>query len=354
MGDSTLRIGIIGTGVIAWAHALSLRALIRAGLIDAEILLVFDRDQDRAADFAKRNRAAAVASAEQVAAGVDAVYVCTSTKGHLAAVRAAAAASRAIFCEKPLARSLAESHELATVATDAGVPVQVGLVLRTAPIYTRLAGLVASGELGRPMTAVFRDDQFFPIQGHYASTWRGDSDEAGSGTLLEHAIHDVDIIRACFGTVGSASALITNTAGYDRIEDTVVATLDLGGVPVCLVSVWHEVMSRPSTRRAEIFFERGFVVLEDDFDGPLSVQTDEGVELRPCPAPDWVMEVPVPEGQVGLAIRPYIEENRRFIDTLVAGTVPWPGLGEALAAHAVVDACYRSAADGGGPVAGPW
>jgi predicted dehydrogenase len=354
MGASTLRIGIIGTGVIAWAHALSLRGLVRAGLIDAEISLVHDRDRERALDFARRNRATAVDSAEQVAAGVDAVYVCTSTKAHLAAVQAAGAANRAIFCEKPLARSLEESNELARVAHTAGVPVQVGLVLRTAPIYTRLAEVVASGELGRPMTAIFRDDQFFPIKGHYASTWRGDSDEAGSGALLEHAIHDVDIIRACFGTVGSAAAAMTNTAGYAGIEDTVVATLDLGGVLVSLVSVWHNVMIRPSTRRAEVFFERGYVVLEDDFDGALLVQTDDGVERRPCPAPGWVMEVPVPEGQVGLGVRPYIEENRRFVDAVVAGSVPWPGLGDALAAHGVVDACYLSAAAGGAPVPGPW
>jgi len=48
---------------------------------------------------------------------------------------------------------------------------------------------------------VMVDDQFFPIQGHYASTWRGDVAKVGAGTLLEHAIHDVDVLISYFGRV---------------------------------------------------------------------------------------------------------------------------------------------------------
>src|SRR3712207_8553561 len=47
--------------------------------------------------------------------------------------------------------------------------------------------------------SVFRDDQFFPNQGHYASTWRADVEVAGGGTLLEHSIHDLDVLRWLLG-----------------------------------------------------------------------------------------------------------------------------------------------------------
>ena len=53
------------------------------------------------------------------------------------------------------------------------------------------------------MAAVFRDDQYFPIQGTYASRWRADVAQAGGGCLIEHSIHDVDILRFCFGEVDS-------------------------------------------------------------------------------------------------------------------------------------------------------
>jgi predicted dehydrogenase len=346
-----LKLGIVGCGVIASAHASALQGLRRAGFLDAEIAVVHDADVERARRFGAHVGAGIAASAEDVAAESDAVYVCTSTKGHLEAVRAAAHAGRPIFCEKPLARDLQESLSLVAEATAAGVPVQVGLVLRTAPVFRRLAEIVASGRFGRPMAVVMRDDQFFPTQGHYASTWRSDVTIAGAGALLEHSIHDVDILQDCFGPIESASAASAVFGGHEGIEDSLSALLRTeSGLSMSLVSVWHEVLTRPSTRRLEVLFEKAFVSLENDFTGPLTVQTSDGCELRQCPPPEWVLEVPLPAGERGLGVRPYIEENRDFVDAVVSGRAPSPGLGEAIAAHRVVDACYRSAAGGGLPV----
>ncbi|MGA2211105.1 MAG: Gfo/Idh/MocA family oxidoreductase [Acidimicrobiales bacterium] len=347
----TLRAGFIGCGVIASAHASALHGLREAGLADVEIAVVSDSDSERADRFGRYFGATSVASIEELAADSDVVYVCTSTQSHFQAVRAAAAAGRAIFCEKPLARNLDESLELAAVAVAAGVPVQVGLVLRTAPVYKRLEDIVAGGQFGRPMAAIVRDDQFFPTQGHYASTWRSDVTIAGAGALLEHSIHDIDIIQACFGSVEFASANLGFFGDNEGIEDSVSALLrTTSGLSISLVSVWHQVLTRPSTRRVEVLFEEAFVSFEDDFTGPLNVQTSAGTESWPCPPPAWIIDVPIPSGERGLAVRPYIEENRDFIDAVQQGNPPAPGLDEAVAAHRVVDACYRSAGAGGGPI----
>jgi predicted dehydrogenase len=344
----TLRVGFIGCGVIARAHALSIEGLVAAGLVQAEIVAVHDVDGARASRFAQRFGAAVASSMEEIAGASDAVYVCTSTQGHLEAVRAAAQAGRPIFCEKPLSRNLPESLSLAAIAAEAGVAVQVGLVMRTAPVFRQLADIMRTAELGRPMAAIVRDDQFFPNQGHYGSTWRSDVTIAGGGALLEHSIHDVDIIGACFGRVGSVCATVAGYSGYEGIEDSASALLQTdSGLTVSLVSVWHQVLSRPSTRRVEVLLEGGVVSLEDDFIGPLTVQTTDSTDLRPCPPPAWVLEVPLRGGERGLGVRPYIEENRDFLNAVRDGTPPVPGLAEAVVAHQVVDACYRSAADGG-------
>ncbi|HEV8064268.1 MAG TPA: Gfo/Idh/MocA family oxidoreductase [Acidimicrobiales bacterium] len=340
-----LGLGFIGCGVIAHAHAFSLAALAQAGLCDVEIAAAHDSDAGRSQRFAQTFGGRAVASADELADAVDAVYVCTSTAAHLDGIRAAARAGKPAFCEKPLARDLAETEELIALAT---VPVQVGLVLRTAPVFLALADLVRGGELGRPMACTWRDDQFFPIQGHYGSKWRSDPNVAGSGALLEHTIHDVDIIATCFGRVEAVSSTSATHFGHPGIEDSASALLMTeSGLTVSLVTVWHEVMSRPSSRRVETIFERGLVTFEDDFAGPLTIQTSEGVEVRACPPPAWVDDVPLPEGRIGLAIRPYVEENRNFVAG-VSGKGPLsPTLADALVAHRVVDACYRSAAGGG-------
>ncbi len=105
-----------------------------------------------------------------------------------------------------------------------GCPHQVGLVLRWAPVFRNIADAVASGEYGRVLAAVMRDDQYFPVQGLYGSTWRGDVAHAGGGTVIEHSIHDVDVLRWTLGDPVEVSARTASRFGYAGIEDTAAAT----------------------------------------------------------------------------------------------------------------------------------
>jgi predicted dehydrogenase len=93
------------------------------------------------------------------------------------------------------------------------------------------------------------------------------------------------------------------------------------------------------------------VWLHNEFRGPLHIQTSDVKEVRPCPSPDWVDALPLGDDDVGLAVRAYVEADRAFVDAVAAGRPPEPGLHEALRAHQLVDATYRSAAAGGAPVA---
>jgi predicted dehydrogenase len=346
-----LRIGFAGTGLIAWAHGLGLGAMIAAGVIEADITVVLDRSDRRAEGFAAVHGAEVVGDLTELAARCDAVWVCTPTVAHRAAVDAAAAAGRAIFCEKPLATDLAGARALAAVITDAGVPAQSGLVLRSAPVFRHLRALVNSGTLGRPMAATIRDDQYFPIQGTYASRWRADVAQAGGGCLVEHSIHDVDILRFGFGEVVGLSARTANFSGHEGIEDRAMVSLTFeSGLEAHLTSVWHNILSRGSSRRLELFCEEGMVWLDDEFRGPLHVQTSGGTEVRPCPPPAWVEDLPLERDEVGLAIRTYTEADRAFVEAVVSGQAPEPSAAEAVTAHRLVDAAYRSAQSGGQPV----
>ena len=225
----------------------------------------------------------------------------------------------------------------------AGVPSQCGLVLRSAPVFRALRDLVTSGELGTPMAAVFRDDQYFPIQGTYASKWRADVTQAGGGCLIEHSIHDVDILRFCFGDVAVVAARTANISGHEGVEDLASVSMSfVSGLEAQLTSVWHDILSRGSTRRVELFCREGMVWLDDEFRGPLHVQTSAGTAVRNCPSPEWVDALPLADDEVGLAIRAYVEADRSFVDAVSAGTAPAPSLGEALVAHRLVDAAYHS------------
>jgi UDP-N-acetylglucosamine 3-dehydrogenase len=349
-----LRVGFVGSGLIAWAHGLSLKALIDGGVVDAAIVAVSDQRAQRARGFAETlggDGVEVVADAAEVARRCDAVWVCTPTSAHREAVGEALAARRAVFCEKPLDVDLVRATELVDAVSASGVASQSGLVLRSAPVFRELRDLVQGGTLGAPMAAVFRDDQYFPIQGTYASQWRADVSQAGGGCLIEHSIHDLDILRYCFGDVDSVFARTANHAGYQGIEDLAAVTLSFAsGFEAQLTSVWHDIMSRGSTRRLEVFCREGMVWLDDEFRGPLHIQTTESIEVRTCPSPPWVDELPLADDEVGLAVRAYVEEDRAFCDAVTGGRSPEPGLDVALEAHRLVDAAYRSAADGGAPI----
>ena len=349
-----LRIGFVGSGLIAWAHGLGLKAMIDGGVIDASIVAVHDERPRRAQAFADglgAGAAAVVGSAGEVAARCDAVWVCTPTAAHRGAVDQALAAGCALFCEKPLDRDLARATALVDAVAASGVASQCGLVLRSAPVFRALRDLVGSGALGAPMAAVFRDDQYFPIRGTYASGWRADVVQAGGGCLIEHSIHDVDILRYCFGEVGTVAARTANHAGHEGVEDVATVSLSfVSGAEAHLTSVWHDIMTRGSTRRVEVFCREGMVWLEDEFRGPLHLQTSEGTEVRPCPSPEWVDRLPLADDEVGLAVRAYVEADRGFVDAVTGGWAPDPGLDVALAAHRLVDAAYRSAEGGGVPL----
>ena len=263
-----IRLGFYGAGFIARMHRFSLAEC----PIEHRIVAVHDPDRVRAAEFAAPF-GAAVTGEDELLDRVDAVYVTTWTSEHPRLVAKAAARGKAVFCEKPLAVDAAAALRMIEAVEQAGVPNQVGLVLRFLSPFRFVKRLLADPRAGAVMSVVFRDDQFLPIQGAYGSDWRKDPERAGRGALLEHSIHDLDILLWWLGPVESVGGALRELHGFDRIEDVAVAHMrHAGGALSSLTSVWHDVLERPSNRRIEIFCERLFVAVEGDLVGPVRFQ----------------------------------------------------------------------------------
>ena len=351
----TLRVGFVGCGWIAGTHSRAIRGLIQGGLVDAQVVATCDPHLERAEAFAKPH-GAAVASTDpaDVFAASDVVWICTPTSTHRALVEQAAAAGVAIYCEKPLATSMADVDAMAAAVEKAGVANQVGLVLRAEATFVQLHKLLSAdpNPLGLPMTAVLRDDQFFPIQGHYRSAgggdWRADVAQAGGGALLEHSIHDLDVLAWMLGPITEVSCRMNNFAGHEGIEDVATASLTHeSGMTSTLVSVWHDVLSRPSLRRLEVFCQKALLWLDREGTGPVHVEAaDHTYDIPADSAAGWVQDLPLhDEWRQGLA--PYAVADRAFLDSVASGKPGWPAFDAAVTAHRVADACYRSAASGG-------
>jgi myo-inositol 2-dehydrogenase / D-chiro-inositol 1-dehydrogenase len=350
-----IRIGMVGCGHIGTVHSFALRQLADAGLVDARVVGTFDAEHGRAADLARHHDARAYEQLDELLGDVDVVWVCTWTAAHREAVCAAVERSRAVFCEKPLAPTLAEAEQLAGVL--ARVPHQVGLVLRHAPVFRAAAELVAAGTYGRPLATILRDDQYFPNQGFYASAWRADVAKAGGGTLLEHSIHDVDVLRWVLArAAGEPSEVTARTASmfeHPGIDDsTTVSFRFADGSTATIVSVWHQILSRASRRRFEVFCEDALLWTDDDYLGPLHVETRDGEEVVESSPPPWIDRFEIAEA-LAKPLAQYAEPSKAFLDALAADGARargHPDVDVAIAAHRLVDRAYQSAGAGGRPL----
>lgn len=330
-----VRVGIIGAGLIAHYHAFMLSECAEPHTVVG----VYDLDAGRCERFASDWGVGHFASLDALLDVVEAVFICTWTSAHLGAVVAAADRGLAVFCEKPLGPDLQTARAVVAAVEAAGVVDRVGLVLRSAPAMLVLREWVRDTEgAGRVMNVVFRDDQYLPTQGVYASTWRGDADLAGSGAVLEHSIHDLDLLEWLFGSVQQVSAHTATFHGLEGIEDSASVLVRFhSGATATLTSVWHDILARPSLRRMEVFCERALFTLDGD-GGPLRRQSDDDEAVL---AGDELVE--------WLAIRGIDAESSEnaFLRAVREGKASSPTCSDALRAHVLVDAVYRSAAAGG-------
>jgi predicted dehydrogenase len=342
----TVRVGFLGCGFIAGYHA----GMLRAGAADGFVVATaYDPDRSRAEAFTANHGGTVAAGEAEAIAGADAVYVTTWTSEHRRLVEAVAAAGRAVFCEKPLAATGADAAAMVAAVEAAGVVNQVGLVLRDSPSFLLLRHLVQRPVSGRVQAVVFRDDQYLPVQGIYGSSWRGDVSRAGAGTLLEHSIHDLDLLQWIVGPVADVAARTGAFHGLPGIEDVAAVTLRFaGGALATLTSVWHDVLARPSLRHVEVFCERAAYVLEGDVAGPVR-WTVEGAGGGPFAGSGTVQAADLVDALRGEAVVPR-NPDAAFVAAVAAGTAASPTLADALVAHRLADAAYRSAAAGGAPV----
>jgi predicted dehydrogenase len=229
---------------------------------------------------------------------------------------------------------------MADTVDGAGIANQVGLILRRSPAFSMIRELARDPEHGRVMSVIFRDDQYIPIRGNYRSTWRADVAKAGAGTLLEHSIHDIDMIEWIAGPIHAATARKANFHQLEGIEDVMSATLELeDGGYASLTSVWHDIDARPSSRRIEVFCERAYIEMEGDWYGPVKWTTPDG-EHHELGGDELVARVQQERGED-------LNPNGAFLRAIAQGQPCSPDFRVAVRAHEITEAIYASAAGGG-------
>jgi UDP-N-acetyl-2-amino-2-deoxyglucuronate dehydrogenase len=353
-----IRVGIIGAGLIGHTHSRMLRRISDRTNGSLRVIAVADPEAKAAEDLAAHwPGARALASTAEVMADptINAVWICTPTAYHREACLMAARAGKHIFCEKPLAMTAADAQEMATAISSAGVISQVGLVLRFSPVYTVMRALLGDPSSGAVLAVTMRDDQDFPIRGVHNSPWRNDPSVTAGGTLIEHSVHDFDLLTWMFGPMRRIYCRLRNLNGASGIEDFGATQMEFAaGFHGQLTSVWHRMIGRPSNRRLEIFAESLFLACDHDSSGSIVVQ-------RGTAAREEVMsEAEVMErfGKILLSQRPYLSplkdsfalpyalEDGAFVAALRGECAADPAFAEGIKAQQLVEAAYASSRQG--------
>lgn len=203
-GAKEIRIGLIGYKFMGRAHSSAYRqvsAFFNPPL-KPRLKVVCGRDEKAVQEFATRfgwehyttDWREVVADPE-----IDLVDIAAPNDLHAPIALAAAEAGKAIFCEKPLARDLAEALEMLRAVERAGVPHMVCFNYRFLPAIRLAKRLIDEGLIGkiRQFRALYLQDWLkdpgFPL------LWRMQKERAGSGALGDIAVHAVDLTRCLVG-----------------------------------------------------------------------------------------------------------------------------------------------------------
>lgn len=216
MASKELRIGMIGYGFMGRAHSNAYKQVGQFFPSDHKVVLkaVAARNAEQVQKFAAQWGYESTETDWRKLlerSDIDAVDICTPNNLHKEIAVAAAAAGKAILCEKPLAMNVAEGEEMVAAVEKAGVPNMVWYNYRRIPAVSLAKHLIEEGRLGKIFhyRAKFLQDWTIspelPQGG--AGTWRLDAAAAGSGVSGDLLAHCIDTAIWLNGTMTEVCAL---------------------------------------------------------------------------------------------------------------------------------------------------
>jgi predicted dehydrogenase len=270
--EAPLRVAVIGCGPIGVRHA-------RAVFTSREAMLVAACDpiRERALTVCAGTAARAYADLEALLAAetLDAVTVATPDALHVEPVLKALEAGCHVFCEKPLALSLAEARTMAQAAAQRNRQLAVDYNRRFGFGYAKGHALLTAGEIGTVTNGVLRVSDGVPPSavgnGPYAMLY----------LLLTHHI---DLLRWFCGEIVSVQALCANAAPEGYFREVALTFAFAGGAVGTLAGGWRPGQSR--TIESAEFGGTGGILFVDDVQKSVrrcGLDLDALAEFRPSP-----------------------------------------------------------------------
>jgi predicted dehydrogenase len=139
---------------------------------------------------------------------VEVVFIAAPNMFHVELVQAAAAAGKAVFCEKPVGGTPQAVRRAADAAREAGVSSGVGYNYRWAPLVRYARELIESGELGEITNYRGRFFSMYGADPLGVNSWRFQLDQGGYGVTSDLLSHAVDLAHMLIGPITSLTGAL--------------------------------------------------------------------------------------------------------------------------------------------------
>lgn len=318
-----LNIALLGCGRIGQVHGRTIKGMDRACVV--AVADAFEAPAKALAD----TLGAEVRDIDTIMASddVDAVVIGTPTTTHYDLIHQAAAAGKAIFCEKPIDMSADRIRDCLTAVEAANVPFLTAFNRRFDPSFANIQARIAAGEIGEVelVTILSRDPAAPPVD--YIKT--------SGGLFRDMMIHDLDMARFLLGeepvSVMAMGAALTDPAiGEAGDVDTAGVMLRTASGKICQISNSRRA-SYGYDQRIEVHGSKGMLRAENHLENSVEVATADG--FRRAPAQNFFLE------RYEAAYR---AEMEHFVDALTTGVAPSPTGHDGLKAQVLADAATES------------
>ena len=363
-----LGIALIGTGFMGKAHALAWRNAgpVMGGLPALRLELLCDTPLDKARSMAAQFGFARASDDWQAVVrdpAVDVVSITTPNALHHAMAVAALAAGKHVWCEKPMALTLAEAEAMADAAAKAGTRTLLGYNYVRNPAFGHAQALIAAGRIGRPVHFRGWVDEDYQADPDLPWTWRARRADAGLGALGDMGCH---LVSMMLGLVGAVESLIADTQIIHKTrplpdggraavenEDTATAILRFASGAHGSLSTSRSAWGRKNRLDWEVHGTKGMISFAQERmnelqlyvnEGPVSEQGFRTILTGPAHPPFGAF-IPAPGHQLGFIDLKVIEAASLL--TAIAGGAPaWPDFSQGVTIERIIHGIAAAAASG--------
>jgi predicted dehydrogenase len=219
---------------------------------------------------------------------IDVVDICTPGDSHVAIATAAAEAKKVVFCEKPLANTVAEAEEMLAAVKQNGVIHMICHNYRRAPAVTLARQLITEGAIGKIFHYRGTYLQDWIVNPAFPRVWRLEKSKAGSGALGDIASHSVDLARYLVGEITEVSGLLktfiterpldagSETMAPVDVDDAALSLVKFANGAIGSIEGSRFATGRKNYNRFEINGSRGSIVFNLERMNELQLYLEEG------------------------------------------------------------------------------